>query len=146
MNTITTNDTPLQAWQLAVRKGIVPALSTTGLEALRDALATDDKRLVQNATTFPPPLDAVHNQPVEAGCALALACWLGLGLVTVGEVELAFAMACSQADERLGEPAAVRWFLNWYDDTPRHEMCVKLLAEVRGALAERAGPASPRVA
>jgi hypothetical protein len=137
MHTSTTTTLLPQAWQHAFRKGIVPALSTAGLEALRDALATDDKHLIQNSTTFPPPLDAVHDQPVEGGCALAFAWWKGLNLVTVGEVELAFTMACSQADERLGEPAAVRWFLNWYDDAPRDFMRHQLLAEVEFALAGR---------
>ena len=33
--------------------------------------------------------------------------------------------------ERLGEPAACRWFLNWFDDTPRDQMRRELLAEVK---------------
>jgi hypothetical protein len=37
----------------------------------------------------------------------------------------------------MGEPAAVRWFLNWYDETPRDEMRRKLLAEVERAMAAR---------
>ncbi len=36
------------------------------------------------------------------------------------------------------EPAACRWFLNWYDETPRHEMRRCLLAEVNRVLARRA--------
>ena len=43
----------------------------------------------------------------------------------------------AEADTRLGEPAAVRYFLNWFDDTPRDEMRRQLLAEVNRALAER---------
>ena len=57
---------------------------------------------------------------------------------TVGQVEEFFAKACYQADQRLGEPAACRWFLNWFDNTPRAEMRRELLAEVELALAVRA--------
>ena len=59
---------------------------------------------------------------------------------TVGEVEETFARVCFEADQRLGEPAAVRYFLNWYDDTPRDEMRKQLLAEVERALADRFVP------
>ena len=37
----------------------------------------------------------------------------------------------------LGGPAACRYFLNWFDDTPRDQMCALLLDEVRRTLAER---------
>ena len=37
----------------------------------------------------------------------------------------------------VGEPAACRWFLNWFDETPRDEMRRLLLAEVNRNLAER---------
>ncbi|MBX9582421.1 MAG: hypothetical protein K2X87_19125, partial [Gemmataceae bacterium] len=63
--------------------------------------------------------------------------WQGEGLESVGEVEEFFARACFEADQRLGEPAACRWFLNWFDDTPRDQMRRELLPEVDRALAER---------
>ena len=72
----------------------------------------------------------VQDWPVEAACALGYCGWQGDGLETVGEVEEFFARACFEADQRLGEPAACRWFLNWFDDTPRDEMRRELLAEV----------------
>jgi hypothetical protein len=52
-------------------------------------------------------------------------------------VEEYFARLCFEADQRLGEPAVCRWFLNWFDDTPRDVMRRELLAEVERALAER---------
>jgi hypothetical protein len=58
-------------------------------------------------------------------------------LETVAEVEEFFARSCFQADQRLGEPAGCRRFLNWYDDTPRDEMRKELLAEIDRALAAR---------
>ena len=54
-----------------------------------------------------------------------------------------FARCCFEADERLGEPAACRWFLNWFDDAPRDTMRRELLAEVDAALAERIPRALP---
>jgi hypothetical protein len=136
----------LAAWQHAWRQGIAPSLSTGSLRVLRDALEQDDPRLVQGRTTTPPPLEAIEAWPCEQACALGFACWLGLGLVTVAQVEEAFALACAKADERLGEPAGVRWFLNWYDDAPRAQMRRELLAEVNVTLAERAGLATPTAA
>jgi len=127
----------MESWKLVWRKGFAPVLSNKGLTALRDALRSDDLRLVQGSTTTPPPLLCVHDWPVEACDALGYCGWQGDGLVTVGEVEEFFARACYEADERMGEPAACRWFLNWYDDAPRFEMRRELLAEVERTLAER---------
>jgi hypothetical protein len=74
---------------------------------------------------------------VERACALGYCGWQGDGLESVGEVEEFFARACFEADQRLGEPAACRWFLNWYDDTPREAMRQQLLGEVNWTLAQR---------
>lgn len=57
---------------------------------------------------------------------------------TVGDCEEEFAQMCFKADELLGEPAACRWFLNWFDDTPREQMLKELGAECRNVLAARA--------
>ena len=127
----------MESWRLVWRDGFVPVVSTTGLMALREALLTDDPRLTQGSTTTPPPLMCVQEWPVEAACALGFCGWQGDELTTVGEVEEHFAKCCFEADQRLGEPAACRWFLNWFDDTPRAEMCRELLNEVELALADR---------
>jgi hypothetical protein len=136
MHTSTTNERPPQAWQVAWR-AFLPSLPTAGLDALATALADDERYLIQNATTFPPPLDCAGDWPIAAACAVALACWKGHGLTTVGEVEEAFALACAQADARLGARAAFRYFLNWYDETDRKAMRHELLAEVEGNLKDR---------
>jgi hypothetical protein len=52
-------------------------------------------------------------------------------------VEEYFARLCQAADAALGEPAAVRWFLNWFDEEPRNLMRVQLLVEVQQSLEER---------
>jgi hypothetical protein len=127
----------MESWRKVWREGLVPQLSTAALEALRRALICDDPRLLQRATTSPPPLQCVQDWPVEAACGLGYCGWQGEGLVTVAEVEEFFARSCFEADKRLGEPAGVRWFLNWFDETPREAMRCQLLAEVNRTLAQR---------
>jgi hypothetical protein len=127
----------MEAWRKVWREGVTPLLSTIALEALRQALSSDDARLLQGATTTPPPLQCVQDWPVEAACALGFCGWQGEGLETVAEVEEYFARMCFEIDQRLGEPAACRWFLNWFDETPRDEMRQLLVEEVNRALAQR---------
>ena len=130
----------MEAWRKVWREGLAPLLSTRGLEALKRGLLRDDVRLTQGATTTPPPMQCVLDWPVEGACVVGYCAWQGDGMETVGEVEETFARVCFEADQRLGEPAAVRYFLNWYDDTPRDEMRKHLLAEVERALADRFVP------
>src|SRR5262245_16388128 len=131
----------METWRKVWREGLTPLLSTPGLEALRRALVTDDGRLLQGTTTTPPPLPLVQDWPVEGACAVTYCGWQGDGLDTVAEAEEFFARVCYDVDQRLGEPAACRWFLNWFDETPRDDMRRQLLAEVNRALARRqAGP------
>lgn len=127
----------MKSWRQVWRDGFVPVLPTKGLQELATALRTDDPRLMQGSTTTPPPLMCVQDWPVEAACALGYCGWQGDSLESVGEVEEFFARACFEADQRLGEPAACRWFLNWFDDTPRDVMRAELLAEVELALTDR---------
>jgi hypothetical protein len=106
--------------------------------ALRQALESDDRRLIQGVTTEPPPLQAVLDWPVEKACAVCFGIWQGDGdFHTVGQVETAFARVCHEADQAFGEPAACRYFLNWFDQTPRDQMRQELLAEVNRALVSR---------
>jgi hypothetical protein len=136
----------MESWRKVWREGIAPVLSTNGLRALRRALLRDDPRLTQGSTTTPPPLQCVLDWPVEGACVMGYCAWQGDGLETVGEVEEFFAKVCFEADTRLGEPAAVRYFLNWFDDTPRDAMRRELLDEVNRTLAERFVPgAEPAV-
>ena len=127
----------MDSWRKVWRDGLAPLISTAGLEALATALHDDDARLLQGATTTPPPLQCVQDWPVEAACALGYCGWQGEGLESVAEVEEYFARLCFEVDQRLGEPAACRWFLNWFDETPRDEMRRLLLAEVNRSLALR---------
>src|SRR5438874_1515933 len=104
------------------RDGIAPLLSNEALAALSRGLQDDDMTLIQGATTTPPPLQCVQDWDVEAACAMGYCGWKTDAGKTVGDVEQFFARLCFQCDQRLGEPAAVRHFLNWFDDTPRDNM------------------------
>jgi hypothetical protein len=136
----------MQAWQRSFREGIAPLLSTPGLLALKKALAVDDPALIQGATTDPPPLSAVKDWPVEAACAVAYAGWRGKGLETIDQVEDYFVRICFGADKLLGEPAGCRWFLHWFDETPRPQMRLALLAEINLELASRGPSRNPDAA
>lgn len=127
----------MESWRRVWRDGVAPLLSDVALNALMKALLTDDPRLIQGATTTPPPLACVQEWPVEGACSLSYCGWQGDGLTTVGEVEEFFARMCYEIDKRLGEPAGCRWFINWFDETPRDEMRRLLLKEVRREVISR---------
>jgi hypothetical protein len=129
--------TTAEAWRNVWRKGVVPNLTVGNLRALRRALLDDDPALLQGATTTPPPLACVADWPVEGACPFGLCGWEGDGLCLVGEVEEFFAKLCFKVDEELGEPAGCRWFLNWWDDTPREEAVAALLPEVELAITNK---------
>src|SRR5205085_11764140 len=127
----------MESWRKVWREGLADQISTSGLKALRRALLSDDARLLQGATTTPPPLQCVQDWPVEAACGVGYCGWQGEALETVAEVEEYFAKVCHEVDQRLGEPAGCRRFLNWFDETPRDQMRRELLTEVNRSLAQR---------
>ncbi len=127
-----------EQWKLVWRMGFAPLLPTRGLVALREALLAEDTRLIQGATIEPPPLWAVQDWPVEAACGIGFCGWQsGEGLDTVAEVEEFFARACFEADQLIGEPAACRFFLNFWDETPWKELVQLFLPELEKELDKR---------
>ncbi len=130
----------MEPWRKVWREGFAPGLPTEGLKSLRVALEIDDIRLIQGATVGPPSLGMFADYEIESADALCWCGWHGLELDTVGEVEEFFARLCHEADARLKEVAACRWFLNWYDDNPRGEVRRELIGEVDLVLASRGEP------
>jgi hypothetical protein len=55
----------------------------------------------------------------------------------IHEVEEFFGRMVEECNAKLGEPAGSRWFLNWFDETPREEVRRELLEEVCRELEER---------
>ena len=135
----------MESWRNIWRNGFAPSLSTTGLVEMRKALKADDDRILQGASTVPLALPPHRGNRPRGACALSYCGWRGEDLRTVGEVENYLADLCAEADERLGEPAACRDFLNWYDDTPRAGMRRDLLAEVERTLRDRFPVAPARI-
>lgn len=127
----------MEKWRRVWREGFVPQLSSHSLEVLRDALMNDDPRLVQGITCYPPLLQAMKERAIEAACVLGWCAWQGEGVQRVDAIEEYFQKLCDTADAQFPEPAACRFFLNWYDDTPRDEMRPLLLEEVLWALQQR---------
>lgn len=119
-----------EAWRTVWRTGFAPQLSSSTLQVLRVALESDTPTLLQGATTTPAPVRPTWLKPVEAACVLGFCGWKGESLQTVESVEEYFGALCFRADQKLGAAAACRYFLNWYDDTPRETMRRELLAEV----------------
>jgi hypothetical protein len=105
--------------------------------ALEGALDLDDPRLLQGDTVSPLLLHPHACRPVQGACPIAFAGWKGDGLLVVADLEEFFAGVIFRAGERLGDPTAARYFLNWWDDSPRDEARRELLAEVRRELARR---------
>lgn len=128
-------------WRQTFRKGIAPQLPPAGLEALARALVEDDPRLIQGVTLQPPPLPVCFAWDVEAADPLAYCLWKGLFLESVADVEEVWARACEVCDALLGEPGAVKRFLNFWDETDRAVARQLLLGEVRREMLRRvAGP------
>lgn len=128
----------MEYWRRVWREGIAPQLTVYELSGLAHAIASDDPKLIQGATTSPPAFGAFLKLQCEAACAIGYCGWLGDEPRTVGEVEAFFQRVCDGADAAMEAPAALRYFLNWVDDTPRDEMRRQLLAEVHVALSARA--------
>lgn len=127
----------MEAWRRVWRDGIASVLSSDGLHELLQALKKDDPRLIQGATTVPPPLMCVQDYEVEAADAIVFCFWMGDGLETVGECEEAFARTCFECDQRLGEPAGCRHWLNYWDEAPRKAAFDSLIPEVERELTRR---------
>ena len=119
------------------REGVAPLLSTEGLEALRQALARTTRGCCRGRRRRRRRCSACRTGRSRRPVPWATAAGRATGWRRSAEVEEFFARMCFEIDQRLGEPAGCRWFLNWFDETPRDEMRRLLLAEVMRALTER---------
>lgn len=117
-------------WRDAWRNGFAPQIGIRALVALADALRRDDECLIQNGTTTPPALQSTAGWPCEAACPIGY-CKMCEG-ATVGEVNTFFLDACNEADKRLARATSL--LLRWWDESPRHEVRLRLLEEVEAEL------------
>jgi hypothetical protein len=130
-----------EPWRKVWRDALAPVLSLAELSALRDALRADEPALIQGRTALAQGAGEGAGRydlrPAAGACPIGYAGWKGLGLTLVGEVEKHFARVCDEIDRRAREPAACRWLLDFFDDTPRREMIALLLPEVERELEAR---------
>lgn len=130
----------MEKWRQAWREGIAPCLLDEELQALRDALATNDPALIQGCTAHSDPRTGC----LEGGCAIGLAAWRGRGLRTMAEADRAFTATFDAAEVRLASTVldlSPQEFVDWFDLQPMEEVRPALLAEVERALAGRRKPA-----
>jgi hypothetical protein len=59
--------------------------------------------------------------------------WKSLCLYNIGDVERRFTKLCCSVDSQMGAGSSTRW-LNHYDELPREQMRVELLAQVLRAI------------
>jgi hypothetical protein len=102
------------------------------LEALRQALVYEDKRLLRGDTLIPLGGWDMPKALVSSCCPVAWCGWQGEGLHMVYEIQDFFARICHEADKLLGEEAACGYFTAAWDanEISRDE----LLSEVELAL------------
>lgn len=127
----------LESWRLVLRDGFLPGWSSDVLEKAIVLLEADSPKIVQGSTTTPPPLMCMQDWAVEACDIVAFCSTPDCLEATVGQAEEGFARACFETDSRLGEPAACRWFLRFFDDTPRAEVFRLLIEEFKLELSKR---------
>jgi hypothetical protein len=70
----------------------------------------------------------------------------GWGEAIVSDTEDRFARLCFDVDQKLGEPAGVRFLLNWHDEAPREEVRQSLLTEITDAISSRLSSLRDRLA
>ena len=131
------NANPTEMWRRVWRDGLGPQLSDSYLEELRLGLIRDDDRLLQGYTAQPEPFAVFAREKIEGCCALGFGAWQTGMFERVGDLGRFFERLCCGADEAVGEMAAARLFLDWYDQTPRPLMRHELLAEVNRLLNQR---------
>ncbi len=135
-------DLNLETWRKTFRASM-DLLSTLSLTALQAALRDNSPKLIQGATTQPPPLQACASWPVEAACLYGYCGWAELsdgtmGELSVEEVETFFGNFAWELDKLTGEQGAIRWAANHFDESPRAEVFAQFLAEVDREINRRA--------
>lgn len=139
--------------EFVFKKGFAPSISTGALKFLLAGCRANDPRLAQGKTCRPVPSEVTGDWPADEACGMGYCGVYEAGgfcpaelhssplerrfYASVGEVEEYFARLCHAADTRMGEPAACRWFLNWFDDTDRREALHTLACWVGHVLDER---------
>jgi hypothetical protein len=121
----------LESWQRNWRMHIAPQLSTSGLNALAQALKNDDPRLLQSET-----FRMNNDRQLSAACVIGFCGWQGDQLQTTADVTDYFRRVSAGS---YGKETALPYsaFLSWYDHVGRPTMLALLLPEVELVLEAR---------
>lgn len=109
-------------------------VSRRAVEALRDALARDDRRLLQRETVRP-GVQAAGECVVEGACLVGYLGWVEDNAVRVWQVDGAFVRLCNELLRASDPWLPVSPLTVYWDDTPRAEAFAAVLAEVEAYLA-----------
>lgn len=133
-------DLEITAWQRAFRDGIAPNLSDNELACLAEGIRNKDERIVNGCGIVPEPSPMNSAKTPTHADPVNYAIWVGnKDVQTVGDLEERSARVMFEADQILGQPAAVRYLLNWIDDNPLETTMPQLLALVEEIIRARAG-------
>ena len=116
----------MEKWRKVWRKGFKPLLNESALKALKKALEENDPKLIQGMIVVP----FYSLNKIKCVCPIAYCGWIGDNLSTVEEVNEFFSRMCFECGERMGEPSACRYFLNFWDENPKEEVRKLLLEEL----------------
>lgn len=110
-------------------------VSRPTVESLREALASDDLRLIQRESVRPGSHDA-GELDCEGACLIGFLGWREAGAVRVWQVDRQFYRLCN--DLLRASPTWLPAFplVTYWDDTPRDEAFAAVLAEVEAYLAQ----------
>jgi len=137
---------PDNRWRLAWRYGFSDLLPRTGLIALKEAIISDDRRLIQGSSTLPLRIFKRPKLPIVGACAVSFCLWQANEFSLVGEVWSSLDRLKREVKARIADaatnsdnPFGLRFvsdlsFLSWYNDTSRANMRVELLPEVELAI------------
>lgn len=124
-------------WQVVLRRGLFPQLTTADLKTLAVAVEEDDGRLIQKWSVVPNGPGS-FTKYAECGCLISYVGIFSRGIELVMDVQGWFGRVCSEVDNFFdGGSGEVRYLLNWWDDTDRAEALAALGAEVRAELKRR---------
>jgi hypothetical protein len=124
----------MESWRTAFRL-LADRLTDNGLAAVERALQTDDPRLLQLATVYPPPAayDGCERQAL-AGDPIAFAGMADMPGASASKV----AVYCEQGIESAEQAGCITGeFLRRWDDSERSSVRRQLLPEVKRAIAMR---------
>lgn len=123
-----------EATRRVFHEGFVPLLKDEELWVLKGWLTMAPERFKQGYTLYPVPTPAEEPYMMpDCGCLITNIGRINM-LKYADELYEYFARMCYNIDQNMGEPSAVRYLLNWYDDSPWEDVKNGSIEELEAAL------------